>query len=80
MNALNDIMRELENADDDADDSGIDDFLDDFVSTAAAKVLSSLPACVAIQLLFNRVLQALQSVFLSSSLDSCVSFLQSLPC
>lgn len=40
VNALNDIMRELENADDDADDAGIDDFLDDFVSTAAAKVLS----------------------------------------
>ncbi|EIE25288.1 hypothetical protein COCSUDRAFT_61516 [Coccomyxa subellipsoidea C-169] len=41
VDALNEIMRELENADDDADDGGSGDLLDDFVSTAAAQVTSS---------------------------------------
>ena len=39
MDALNEIMRELENAEDiDREHSGTGDLLDDFVSTAVARV------------------------------------------
>ncbi len=49
VDALNEIMRELENADDDADDGGSGDLLDDFVSTAAAQVWFAVQRCTSFQ-------------------------------